>query len=444
MPKKRQISQKAETKEAKFTKVEVTKAEALASLVIAIKKNKKPASLARRLEFLNVEDIPDLNSFRDENGDSLIHISIKSTKKSGLNNSLEELVAIGLDLDLLDGSGKSALHNATAVGSEPTIQLLLSKGADINQKDSQENTPLHDAVKKGHVDTVDFLIKSCADINAINHQGDTPLHKACKLGRQSLSLKFVQVFTKNEADLGITNKEGCRPFDIAYQNNYGAVQKKLKKKDHFDLLDEDQFDEFIEYSTIQIVSLGEEPTYENYLDSLSASFFEKQSGILEEDPESIYLAKKDVLGWIDNIYDENQKLKAALPVVVSPEDEQVLDIGTGSSLPCFVQKRTFLQMRTHKTRPPFVKANEQYPAVGVVASYKFWKAKIPAEQFNELLSKGDTLASGCPDGEPFLITKAQVKKLLRLQKVKVTAETLASVPELLSGEDFKTLVTPKK
>lgn len=335
------------------------------------------------------------------------------------------------------------MHNATAVGSEPTIQLLLSKGADINQKDSQENTPLHDAVKKGHVDTVDFLIDSCADINAINHQGDTPLHQACKLGRQSLSLKFVQVFTKKEADSGIANKEGLRPFDIAYLNNYDAVQKKLKKKDHLDLLDQD---EFLEYSTRQIVLLGEEPTYENYLDSLSACFFEKQNGILEEEPESNYLAKKDVLGWIHNLYGENQKLKAALPVVVSPEDEQVLDIGTGSSLPCFVQRRTFSQMRAHGTRPPFVKANEQYPAVGVVASYKFWKDKrVTAKQFNKLLSNGDTLASGCPDGEQCQITKAEALELLRLQKAKVPAETLASLPELLPGKDFEELVsTPKR
>ena len=341
-----------------------------------------------------------------------------------------------------DRHGKSVLHNATAVASEPTIQLLLSKCADINKKDSQENTPLHDAVENGDIKIADFLIKSCADINAINHQGDTPLHKACNLERESLSLKFVQVFTKNQADLAIANKEGCRPFDIAYQNNYGTVQKKLKKKDNLDLLAQD---DFIEYSTRQIVLLGEEPTYENYLDSLSACFFEKQSGILEEDPDSSYLAKKDVLGWIHNLYGENQKLKAALPVVVSPEDEQVLDIGTGSSLPCFVQRRTFSQMRAHGSLPPFLKADDQYSAVGLVASYNFWKDKrFTAKKFNELLSNGDTLASGCPDGEQCLITKAEALELLRLQKVKVKAETLASLPELLSGKDFKTLVTPKK
>jgi len=95
--------------------------------------------------------------------------------------------------------------------------------------------------------------------------------------------------------------------------------------------------------------------------------------------------------------------------------------------------------------PPFLKADEQYSAVCVVASYKFWKAKrFTAKQFNELLSNGDTLASGCPDGEPCLITKAEALELLREQKRQVKAKTLASLPEFLSGKDFKTLVTSKK
>ncbi len=344
-----------------------------------------------------------------------------------------------------DRQGKFALHNATAVCSEPTIQLLLSKGADINKKDLQGNTPLHDAVENCDINTADFLIKSCADINVINSQGDTPLHKSCNLDRESLSLKFVRVLTKNEADLDIANKEGCRPFDIACLNNYCDVQKKLKKKDHLDLQGEKAQDDFIEYSSRQIALLCEEPTYENYLDSLLACFVEKQSGVLEEEPDSSYLAKKDVLGWIHNLYGENQKLKAAaLPVVVSPEDEQGLDIGTGSSLPCFVQRRTYLQMRAHGSLPPFVQADDQYSAVDLVASYNFWKGKITAKQFNELLSNGDTLASGCPDGEPCLITKAEALELLKEQKRQVKAKTLASLPEFLSGKDFKKLVTPKK
>lgn len=70
---------------------------------------------------------------------------------------LERLVACGVDLDLRDGRGMTALHLAAALGREPALKLLVRHGASPNVRAADGQTPLGVALAAGRRDLADWL-----------------------------------------------------------------------------------------------------------------------------------------------------------------------------------------------------------------------------------------------------------------------------------------------
>ena len=60
------------------------------------------------------------------------------------------LNANGLDLDVRDHLGLSALHYAAHTGARQLARKLIKAGADLNLQDNYGFTPLHEAVANGH------------------------------------------------------------------------------------------------------------------------------------------------------------------------------------------------------------------------------------------------------------------------------------------------------
>jgi ankyrin repeat protein len=60
------------------------------------------------------------------------------------------LIRNGCNLDIQDQLGKTALHYASELGQDDTLELLLAQGANPNIKDFKNGkTPLFDAVENG-------------------------------------------------------------------------------------------------------------------------------------------------------------------------------------------------------------------------------------------------------------------------------------------------------
>jgi len=75
--------------------------------------------------------------------------------------------------------GKTRLHYAAAIGSNPTAQILKSDMSDLNTREAEEGlTPLMCAVQSGRRDVVKLLLDSGADINIPNFKGWTALQYA--------------------------------------------------------------------------------------------------------------------------------------------------------------------------------------------------------------------------------------------------------------------------
>ncbi|XP_052188755.1 ankyrin repeat domain-containing protein EMB506, chloroplastic [Diospyros lotus] len=138
---------------------------------------------------------------------SLLH----SLALAGQIRYMDMLLANGLDINLVDKDGLSALHTAIIGKKEAMISHLLRKGARPNIRDRDGASPLHYAVQVGARQTVKLLIKYNVDLNATDNEGWTPLHIAV----QSRNRDIAKVLLVNGADKNRRNKEGKTPLDLA-------------------------------------------------------------------------------------------------------------------------------------------------------------------------------------------------------------------------------------
>jgi ankyrin repeat protein len=70
------------------------------------------------------------------------------------------------------------LFDAARLGNAKIIEALLLEGIDVNVKDKDGWTALMWAAYKCHYDVVDLLLKNGADINRRNENGKTVFHIA--------------------------------------------------------------------------------------------------------------------------------------------------------------------------------------------------------------------------------------------------------------------------
>ncbi|XP_062152774.1 ankyrin repeat domain-containing protein EMB506, chloroplastic [Alnus glutinosa] len=130
---------------------------------------------------------------------------------SGQISFMDKLLENGLDIDILDQDGLTALHQAIIGKKEAVISHLLRKGASPHVKDRDGATPLHYAVQVGAMQTVKLLIKYKVDVNAADNEGWTPLHIAI----QSRNRYIAKILLVNGADANRRNKDGRTPLDLS-------------------------------------------------------------------------------------------------------------------------------------------------------------------------------------------------------------------------------------
>ena len=90
------------------------------------------------------------------------------------------LVRNGADLDIKDAVGKTALHYASELGQDDTLEILLQHKANPDHQDNQGRTPLHLAIENGQFNSVTILFEQGkADVNIVDTvNGDSLLHYA--------------------------------------------------------------------------------------------------------------------------------------------------------------------------------------------------------------------------------------------------------------------------
>ena len=92
---------------------------------------------------------------------------------------LKSIILSGVaDVNQLNFSGVSALHDAAFEGKLDCVEILVQLGADVDLRDREGWNPLHAAVFGGSPPCAAFLIKYGADVSARNDDGLTPVEMA--------------------------------------------------------------------------------------------------------------------------------------------------------------------------------------------------------------------------------------------------------------------------
>ena len=75
---------------------------------------------------------------------------------------VRDLLKQGVDVNVKDRNGKTALMEATRHGHADVVRLLLDKGSDVNAKDNEGRSPLDLATAGDYTEIVELLQKHIA------------------------------------------------------------------------------------------------------------------------------------------------------------------------------------------------------------------------------------------------------------------------------------------
>jgi serine/threonine-protein phosphatase 6 regulatory ankyrin repeat subunit A len=156
------------------------------------------------LEILENDPTVDLN-FISSDGNSILIQAAKSARGFFIQYLLRQP---GIDLDVVDNNGRSALSIASKRNSVTSAVMLAEAGAELNSRDERGRTALMNTLLQDEEETIAYaLIRAGADlgISSLNNRS-FPLIAATDLNRYGGGL--IHAFAKAGANLEQTNNIG--------------------------------------------------------------------------------------------------------------------------------------------------------------------------------------------------------------------------------------------
>ena len=129
------------------------------------------------------------------------------------------LLQAGVDPDITDLHGQTALMHASILGHMNVVKILLQWGANPNKEDLQGQTPLHKAAIWGCKNVAIQLIFAGAELNKTDLWGQTPLLVAVGNNKKEI----VQLLVDSGADQTIARENGTTPIYLAHKLGYDDI-----------------------------------------------------------------------------------------------------------------------------------------------------------------------------------------------------------------------------
>jgi ankyrin repeat protein len=160
--------------------------------------------------------------------------SLKDAAMFGNLNEVQQLIAMGADVNAVTACNRTAISLAIQMGKIPVISALLDAGANPNLSDETDdgldaNSPLMEAASTffatNRGEMVRLLIKRGANLNQQDADGRTPLMHALRYS----DMDVIEILIKAGADLDIRDKEGNTALMMAELNQSSKVVNILKQ-----------------------------------------------------------------------------------------------------------------------------------------------------------------------------------------------------------------------
>lgn len=134
------------------------------------------------------------------------------------------MLNLGVNINIGQEQGSTALHCAALGGHHTTVTLLLNNGANVNAQDRSGQTPLHLAAQSGNVETGKFLVEAGAMLEAITISGETSMHYAAFWGKK----EFIKFLLENGANYKAISNQDKTPSQRAIDNNHKNTSRLIK------------------------------------------------------------------------------------------------------------------------------------------------------------------------------------------------------------------------
>ncbi|WP_141501375.1 ankyrin repeat domain-containing protein [Paenibacillus luteus] len=171
-----------------------------------------------------LKDGIDIN-VRDDRGRTAI---LAATHRNRVD-TVQALRDAGADLNLQDDRLDNPLLYAGAEGKLEIVKLMNEAGADPAITNRFGGTALIPASEHGYVEVVEELLKnSSIDVNHINNLGWTALMEAIVLSDgDEKQQQVIQLLIEHGADVNIPDKEGITPLEHAKARQFAAIERLL-------------------------------------------------------------------------------------------------------------------------------------------------------------------------------------------------------------------------
>jgi uncharacterized protein len=207
---------------------------------------------------------------------AVLHLAVRRAGQ----DALAMIVEAGVDIDLEDENGKTALQIAAFEGRPKTLEILLEKGASHSRRTKEGWTALHfvpfEVVSS---DCAEILLQHGADINAQTNYGKTTLDFAVEMEERQLC-----EFLREHGATGSTaadEEEGESTVGEGYNDNdWDASEAASRRHRHLRQVEEEE-DMSRYYSNAEVFNMDQDipniedfPMHENFLDPRSLSLNE--------------------------------------------------------------------------------------------------------------------------------------------------------------------------
>lgn len=155
--------------------------------------------------------------------DSRGRTALFTAVREGSQRALEALLASPkVDVNAVNADGETPLMLAAIRGALPAVQALVKRGAAVNRRGW---TPLHYACSGPDNGVAAFLIAQGAELNARSENGTTPLMMAARYGNGDL----VPLLLKAGAEPRAANEQELTAADFAQRSGRDAMAKELRR-----------------------------------------------------------------------------------------------------------------------------------------------------------------------------------------------------------------------
>jgi ankyrin repeat protein len=158
---------------------------------------------------------------RNKKGQTALHLASQRDRL----DFMELLLNRGAIVDVPDDDGFTPLHLAIFKVERRAAELLLKHGADIDLQNNKRQTALHLALQHSHPNIIPLLLENGANVDAQDYDGSTPLHRA--ISGADVELSRVQLLLDHGTNINLRNNKGQTALHLASQDGRLNIMRLL-------------------------------------------------------------------------------------------------------------------------------------------------------------------------------------------------------------------------